>query len=134
MRRKLCAEMVNEFDVWLWKAHSRSISSDRWNFDCVKAAVKLKNLKIIVICKPLHLAHLIVIEKYVKCRYQFLINFHPIDFWGFKTMPFLDLFHLFFIVIILNKTWFLWEVYHFLVTFVNISIMQFTQIWLYTLK
>ena len=34
MPRKSCAEIESEFDVWIWKVHSRSIPPDRWAFDC----------------------------------------------------------------------------------------------------
>ena len=61
MCRAPYAEIESEFDVWIWKVHSLSIPSDRWAFDCVKTAVKFKNLKIVVICIPLLLAHLIII-------------------------------------------------------------------------
>ena len=61
MRRKPCAEIESEFDVWIWKVYSLCISSYRWAFDCVKTAVKFENWKIVVICIPLILAHLIII-------------------------------------------------------------------------
>ena len=39
---------------------SLSIPSDKWNFDRVKTALKLNNLKIVVICIPQSLAHVII--------------------------------------------------------------------------
>ena len=65
--RKLCAEIEREFDVWIWKVHSVSIPSNRRAFDCVKTAVKFKNLKIIVICIPLLFAH-------IKGKCKFSVN------------------------------------------------------------
>ena len=73
MHRKPCAETESEFDVYIWKVHSLSIPSDRWAFDSVKTALKFKNLKIVVICIPLLMAHLIIICK-CKCLYQFFVN------------------------------------------------------------
>ena len=43
--------------------YSLSIPSDRWIFDRVKTALKLKNVKIVVICIPLPLVYLIIIQK-----------------------------------------------------------------------
>ena len=63
----------NEFDIWFWKMLFLSILSDRWTFDCVKTAVKLKNLKIVMICMPLGPFNYHIKVK-CKCFYQFLIN------------------------------------------------------------
>ena len=58
VRKNLVLGIENEFNVWFWKMHFLSILYDRWTFDCVRTAVKLKNLKIVVIFIPLPLAHL----------------------------------------------------------------------------
>ena len=63
VRRNPCAEIESEFDIWIWKAHSLSIPFNRWVFECVKTALKCKNLKVVMICIPLFLAHLIIIYK-----------------------------------------------------------------------
>ena len=63
VRLKPVAEMESEFDVWFWKMYSLSIPSDRWIFDRVKTALKLKNVKIVVICIPLPSVYLIIIQK-----------------------------------------------------------------------
>ena len=74
MRRKSCAEIESEFNVWIWKVHSLSIPSDRWAFDCVKTAVKFKNLKIVICIPPALGPFNYHIKGKCKCIYQFLIN------------------------------------------------------------
>ena len=75
MRRKPCAEIENKFDVRILKVHSLSIPYDRWAFDCVKTAVKSKNLEIVVIFGTLAFGPFNYrIKSKCKCLYQILIN------------------------------------------------------------
>ena len=88
MRRKPWAEIDSEFDVWIWKVHYLSISSDRWAFDCVETEVKFKNLKIVVIC----ILPFGPFNYHIKGKWKFLSQFLidltlSISIRGFKTTP-----------------------------------------------
>ena len=88
MRRKPWAEIDSEFDVWIWKVHYLSISSDRWAFDCVETEVRFKNLKIVVIC----ILPFGPFNYHIKGKWKFLSQFLidltlSISIRGFKTTP-----------------------------------------------
>ena len=88
MHRKPWAEIDSEFDVWIWKVHYLSISSDRWAFDCVETEVRFKNLKIVVIC----ILPFGPFNYHIKGKWKFLSQFLidltlSISIRGFKTTP-----------------------------------------------
>ena len=63
MRKKPCAEIECEFDVWIWKVNSLFIPSDIWAFDRVKTAVKSKTWKSSWFYILLFLIHLVIMWK-----------------------------------------------------------------------
>ena len=87
MRRKPCTEIENEFDVWIWKVHSLSVPSDYQNCSKIQEPENRRDL---------YTPALGPFNYHIKGKslsifnQPYPIDFHPTDFWSFKTTPIND--------------------------------------------